>query len=236
MDLGQMIQYTNALAQQNNEWSAKQAEKQMQFQKNLSDTAHAREVADLKAAGLNPVLSAHSNGASTPAGAMGGTDNGNIEAVVSLLTHFGETIAQATAKGAAHGASAGSAAKGSPISGLVDKLPVSSKEVYHNDLFSKKVADAAGLPADYDWSKNPAAKDYSDSFWNEVSDTVTQNTKIANALGSLLGIKSLETKTSKVKKVLQDKYGKEKGSRVYNWLTSPGGMIGTAIGKKLGLN
>lgn len=108
MDLGQMIQYTNTLAAQNNSWSAEQAEKQMQFQKNLSDTAHQREVADLKAAGLNPVLSASHNGASTPAGAMGGTDNGNIEAVVSLLTHFGEGIAQATAAGAAHGASYGS--------------------------------------------------------------------------------------------------------------------------------
>jgi len=41
---------------------------QTAFQKNMSDTAHQREVEDLRKAGLNPILSANS-GASTPTGA-----------------------------------------------------------------------------------------------------------------------------------------------------------------------
>lgn len=61
-----------------NAMNAEQADKQMQFQERMSNTAHQREVKDLKEAGLNPILSAN-GGSSTPGGAQAVMGNAGAE-------------------------------------------------------------------------------------------------------------------------------------------------------------
>ena len=82
-------------ARKQNIASAQQAQSQMDFQREMSNTAVQRRMADLQKAGINPIL-AGSKEASTPAGAMAPQVN---EAQVALSTlgtasSIANTIAQ----------------------------------------------------------------------------------------------------------------------------------------------
>lgn len=74
-----------SVADQNNQWSAEQAMKQMEFQERMSNTSHQREMADLKAAGLNPILSAK-EGATSPSGAAANADGSVVSAFGNIIT------------------------------------------------------------------------------------------------------------------------------------------------------
>lgn len=68
-------------AGQQHDWSVEDAAANRGFQKEMSSTAHQREVTDLRSAGLNPILSANS-GASTPGGAQASSQQAHMENVL----------------------------------------------------------------------------------------------------------------------------------------------------------
>jgi len=71
VEAGRNRAFQQASAREAMDFSSAQAQKQMDFQERMSNSAYQRATADMKKAGLNPILMANQSGASTPSGASG---------------------------------------------------------------------------------------------------------------------------------------------------------------------
>jgi hypothetical protein len=78
---------------QTNAANARQAQQQMDFQREMSSTSYQRGVSDMSAAGLNPMLAYSQGGASTPGGATAQMGN-EIGQATSSGWQAAQTIAQ----------------------------------------------------------------------------------------------------------------------------------------------
>lgn len=88
---------SQAFAREQMAFNSEQAQISRDWQEKMSNTAHQREVKDLLAAGLNPILSANS-GASSPSGATASGASGKVDESLSsaLSSYLSSLISSAT--------------------------------------------------------------------------------------------------------------------------------------------
>ena len=90
---------SQAFAREQMKFNAEQAAISRAWQAEMANTAHQREVKDLIAAGLNPILSSGGNGAAVPSGATAVGSQGNVDTSYSnALASYANTLVSSAAQ------------------------------------------------------------------------------------------------------------------------------------------
>ena len=216
------------------DWSAKEAQKTRDWQESLSNSAHQREVKDLIAAGLNPILSVN-GGASTPSGATGNAYTGGVSSasadssassVAGLFSSVLNSAAQLQMQDRQLAFNSAQLAQAKELAQLASdtQLKTSQNALLGSQISANAQMTAAGISAsalqkahEIDASMKKYVADQDDSRERHIADLESQTRKDTSLVGTY----------NEFFNSLNQKFGLDNGSNVGSSLA---GMLTSLFG------
>lgn len=162
------IEKAAALDNESREWSAAEAQKARDWSTEMSNTAHQREIKDLIAAGLNPVLSAGGSGAPSYSAVSASGDYNNTSSMISGIVS--SAVQAATAQTQRQTA--------------LDQIKSNEELAYIAGYFNTTVANITRDGYVTSSQINALSNKYQTDVNAEVSKYVSNNAKEASIYGS----------------------------------------------------